>query len=127
MPGFESAQGTTVSFDGVLIGYVTGWDWSAEASSPVETTNVDSPVVGEGANTRVRKQYDVTGVEPITFAFSFYGPPSFSDGDAGKKATLEFSGGGAVWTGEAILRRFNHSGRVNKWTDGGAEFQATGA
>lgn len=126
MPGIYSAQETTVTFDGVLIGYVTGWDWAAESSSTVETTSVSSPVVGTGANARVRKQYDVTGIEPPTFSVTFYGPPSFSMDDAGKKATLEFSGGDAVWTGTAILRRFSHAGRVNKWTDGGAEFQATG-
>jgi hypothetical protein len=61
----------------------------------VETTNVTSTVVGTGASARVVKTYDVTAIEPITFSFTFKGPPSFGPSDAGKKATLAFSGGGA--------------------------------
>jgi len=127
MPGQYSAQGTTVSFGGVTIGYITGWDWTLAAASPVETTNVTSTVVGTGASARVVKTYDVTAIEPITLSFTFKGPPSFGPSDAGKKATLAFSGGGASWTGEAILTKFNHSGRPNQYTDGAAEFQATGS
>lgn len=125
MPGPVSPQGTTVYFDGVLIGYLTGWDWSIEGANPVEVTHVNSTVVGSGAAARVVREYDCTGVEPSTFAFTFKGPPSYGPDDAGKKATLTFTGGGGYWTGEAILRKFTHVAKVGEFTDGTAQFMAT--
>lgn len=126
MPGIESAQGTEVTFDGVTIGYLTGWDISVDASTPVETTSIVSTVVGTGASARVVKNYDVTSIESPTFAFTFRGPPSFSYSDVGKKATLTFSGGGSVWSGEAILKKFSQSAKTNQYTEGSAEFLPTG-
>ena len=125
MPGKQSAQGTTVTFDGVLIGWLTGFDEDCQAGEMVETTNVNSTVVGSGAGARVVKSYDCTSIEPPTFAFTFWGPPSYSATDVGKKGTLVFSGGGRAWTGTAILRNFTHAGRPNQYTNGGASFQAT--
>lgn len=125
MPGKQSAQGTTVYFDGVLIGWLTGFDEGSQVGQLVETTNVTSPVVGTGANARVVKSYDCTSIEPPTFAFTFFGPPSYGPNDVGKKATLTFNGAGRYWTGTAILREFNHAGRPNQYTTGGASFQAT--
>lgn len=126
MPGLYSSHGTTVTFDGVNIGYLTGFDVAAKAGQLAETTNVNSTVVGTGLNARVVKQYDCTSVEPPTISVTFWGPPSFSDDDAGMKAQIVFDAPGDTISGEAILVDWNHSGRSNQWSTGSATFQLTG-
>ena len=126
MPGYASSHGTSVTFGGVPIGYLTGFDSEGAGGQLVEKTNVTSPVVGSGANARVVKQYDCTSVEPLTLSITFWGPPSFTQSDGGKKATLTFSAPGASFSGTAILQRFSYSGRVNQYGTGSATFQLTG-
>jgi hypothetical protein len=126
VPGFYSAQGTTVTFDGTPIGYLTGFDVECKAGSLYETTNVTSAVVGTGANARVVKQYDATAVEPPTVSITFWGPASFAATDAGFKAILVFDAPDETISGEAILVSFSHSGRANQWSTGAATFQLTG-
>jgi len=127
MPGIYSSHGTTVSFNGVQIGYLTGYDWEVKAGQLVERTHVGSRVVGTGANARVVKEYDCTSVEPATLAFAFWGPPSFSTDDAGMKATIVFETAGVEISGPAILLSFSHAGRSGQWSTGVATFQLTGA
>ena len=126
MPGLYSSHGTTVTFNGAAIGFLTGFDVEAKAGQLSETTNVTSTVVGTGANARVVKEYDCTSVEPPTVSITFHGPPSFSATDAGFKATLVFDAPGMTVSGEAILLSWNHSGRSNQWSTGTASFQLTG-
>lgn len=121
-----SPQGTTVSFGGVPIGYLKSFDSSVDAGSLEETTSVFSQVVGTGANARVVKEYDCLMIEPPKLSISFWGPPSFSPGDAGKKAQLEFQGASATISGEAILTGFTHAGRAGEYSEGTATFQLTG-
>jgi hypothetical protein len=126
MPGFYSSQGTSVLFNGIPIGFLTGFDTESKAGETHEVTHVDSPVFGAGANARVLKQYDVTSIEPPTLTFTFWGPPSFEATDAGLKAQIVFDSPGNVISGEAILMAFNHSGRSGQWSTGTATFQLTG-
>lgn len=124
MPGYYSAQGASVSFNGVPLGYLTGFDWESSAQL-TESTNVTSTVVGSGDTARVVKSYDATAVEPVKLSITFRGPPSFSAADTGLKATLVFTAPGVTFTGSALLVSFSHAGRVNQWTDGAAVFQMT--
>lgn len=126
MPGLYSPHGTTVTFDGTPIGYLTGYDWEAKAGDLHEVTHVASAVVGSGQGARVVKEYDVTSIEPPTLTITFFGPPSFSMSDAGLKAQIEFDGNGSALQGEAILMTFSHEGRAGQWTTGSATFQLTG-
>jgi hypothetical protein len=126
MPGLYSSHGTTVSFNGVPIGYLTGFDWEAAAGEVHETTHVGSSVFGTGANARVVKEYDATSIEPPVLNIVFWGPPSFAATDAGLKAQIVFDAPGAYLSGEAILTRFNHAGRSGQWSTGTASFQMTG-
>lgn len=126
MPGRYSSHGTYVTFDGVDIGYLTGFDTESKAGDVQEVTNVNSPVFGTGSNARVLKQYDATSIEPPTLSFEFWGPSSFAATDAGLKATIVFDSPGSVISGEAILVSFNHSGRSGQWSRGTASFQLTG-
>jgi hypothetical protein len=127
MPGFHSSHDTTVSFNGVDIGYLTAHDWDVKAGQLVERTSVVSRVVGAGADARVVKRYDCTSVEPPTLSFSFWGPPSFDADDAGMKGTIVFETPGATISGPAILTSFSHAGRSGQWSTGVATFQLTGA
>lgn len=127
MPGRYSSHGTFVSFSGVDVGYLTGFDNESKAGDVQEVTNVNSPVFGTGANARVLKQYDATSIEPPTLSFNFWGPPSFAATDAGLKAEIVFDSPGSSISGEAILVSFNHSGRAGQWSTGTATFQLTGA
>lgn len=131
-PGFYSSHGegsalTAVSFDGVDVGFLTGWDWEAKAGEVHEVTNVTSRVVGgSGENARVVKEYDCTSVEPVTLTITFWGPPSFEADDAGLKGQILFDAPGASLAGEAILQSFSHSGRAGQYSTGSATFQLTG-
>lgn len=127
MPGVYSSHGTTVSFNGTNIGYLTGFDVESSAGNVTESTSLASTVVGTGANARVVKQYDCTSVEPPKVSITFLGPPSFSVTDSGFKATLTFNSPGGSLSGQAILLNWNHSGRPNQYTTGSASFQLTGS
>ncbi len=126
MPGYYSSHGATVTFGGVLIGYLTGYDSESKAGQLYERTNVNSRVVGTGANSRVVKEYDCTSVEPPTLSFSFLGPPSYDAEDAGMSATIVFEAPGSTISGPALLLSFSHSGRAGQWSTGVATFQLTG-
>ncbi len=132
MPGLYSSHGTAenptaVSFGGVDIGYLTGFDNESKAGEVQEVTNVNSPVFGSGANARVLRQYDCTSIEPPALSFTFWGPPSFDSTDAGLKAQIVFDSPGSTISGEAILVSFSHAGRAGQWSTGVATFQLTGA
>jgi hypothetical protein len=127
MPGQYSSHDTSVSFDGVPIGWLTGFDWEAKAGQLFKKTNVTSRVVGSGSNARVVEEYDCTSVEPPTLSFTFWGPPSFAADDAGLRAEIVFDAPGATISGEAILVSFTHNGRAGQWATGAATFQLTGA
>lgn len=127
MPGIESSQGASVAFDGVVIGYLTGYDVDAKAGSLTDVTNVTSPVTGTGSSARVRRSYDCTSVEPATISITFWGPPSFSTTDCGRKATLAFVTASKTISGSAILLDWKYSGKPNQYTSGSATFQFEGA
>lgn len=126
MPGLYSSHGTTVTFNGIPIGYLTGFDSETKAGDVQEVTNVNSPVYGSGVNARVLKQYDATSIEPTTLTFTFWGPPSFSTSDAGLKAQIVFDSPGETVSGEAMLVSFSHAGKSGQWSTGSATFQLTG-
>ena len=125
LPQFAS-NGTSIAFGLVQIGYVTGFDGSFEVSETVERFGYSSEVVGTGASARVVKRLDVTSIDPPSFDLTFFGPPSLSESDRGRKATLSLSGPWGAWSGEAILRSVRITGSSGQWVTGAASFQATG-
>jgi len=128
MPGLISSHGTSVSFNGTPIGYLRDFEWEGKAGELYDATNINSVVVGVGPNARVVKRYDVTAVEPLTLTIAFWGPPSYSQNDAGLKSTLVFNTVGTAqdFTAEAILMTFSHKGQGGQWSTGAATFQLTG-
>ncbi len=127
MPGIESPHGTEVSFADVTIGYLTDFDVDAKAGATIDSTNVNSPVIGEGYSSRVIRLYDCTSIEPPTVTVSFWGPPSFAWYDCGMKGQLNFTTQSVSVSGEAILLGITYSGKQNQYTTGSATFQLTGA
>lgn len=126
MPGKYSSHDTVVSFNGVAIGWLTGFDVESKAGEMYESTHAGSTVVGTGANARVIKEYDCTSVEPPTITITFWGPPTYTAQDTGLKAAIVFDSPGDAISGEAILVSWNHSGKANQWSTGSATFQLTG-
>jgi hypothetical protein len=126
MPGPYSSHGTTVTFASADIGYLTDFDVTSEAGQLYDSTNVTSTVVGTGANARVVREYDCTSIDPPIVVISFWGPSGYTSFQTGTKAVLEFTAPGNYLSGEAILTKWNHSGRKGQWSIGRAEFQLTG-
>lgn len=126
MPGFQSPHGTVVYFDGVEIGYLTGYDIDAQAGQLSDSTDSTATVIGTGTDARVLKKYSATVIEPPSISMSFFGAPSFTVYDVGHVATLEFTSDGFSISGEAVLTGWNHGGRVGQYTTGSASFQLTG-
>lgn len=122
-----SSHPCLVTFAGVSLGNLTGFDNEFAAGSLQDATSGDSPVVGYGLNSRVVKQWDVTAIESGTLSLTFWGPPSFSIDDAGKRGILTFTAPSATYSVEAILVRFSHAGRPGQYATGSAEFAFTGA
>lgn len=126
MPGQYSSQGTTVTFNGVNIGYLTDHDVNCKVGTLFETTNVTSTVVGTGASARVVKSFDATSIELPEISIQFWGPPSYAATDVGMKATIVFDSPGNYLSGNAILTAWSYTGRVGQWSRGTATFQLTG-
>lgn len=126
MPGLYSSHGTTVFFNGVQIGYLTDYDIEASASSLVESTNVNSLVLGTGAGSRVLKNYDCVAVDPPKLSLALRGMPTNSPYDVGTLGLLEVYTQESVLTGQAVLVDWRHSGRTNAATTGSVTFQLNG-
>ena len=126
MPGFDSSHGVSVSFAGVAIGYLTGFDDEAKAGTLVDRTGSSATIVGTGASARVLRRFDCTSLDPMTLSLTFHGAPSYTQNDVGTKGTLSFSAPGNSWSGQAILTGWNHSGRTGRFSEGSATFQLTG-
>lgn len=127
MPGIYSSQGTSVTFNGVMIGYLTDVDVDGSAASLVETTPVEATVIGSGVNSRVMKTYDCLAIEPITISISFRGPPTYTENDSGLRGLLVIvAPGSPPRVGNAILTGWTHRASAGEYSSGTATFQMTG-
>ena len=126
MPGFHSSHGVSVSFAGVAIGYLTGFDDETSAGSLVEYTGSSASILGSGSSSRLLRRYDCTSIEPMKLSLTFHGAPSYTQNDVGTKGTLSFSAPNNSWSAQAILIGWNHSGRAGRFSEGSATFQLTG-
>lgn len=126
MPGsVPSAQGTTITFGGVSIGLLRGFDSSHQAGQLVDVTNVNSATYGAGGTTRLVREYDCTSIEPARLSCSFYGAAAFGDEDLGYVALLEFDSPEESYAAYAMLTEYTHSGSVGEFATGTASFQLT--
>lgn len=122
-----SSQGSSVAFNGVMLGRVTNWKASSSTAQFEEYTNVASPVRGTGANARVVKQYLCTSIEPGSVDVQLYGCPPYTDAMIGESGTVSvtFSGGGLSFN--AYLEMFDVTGSVGEFLVGTARFRFSGS
>lgn len=121
------AQGATVTFDGVVLGSLTGIQSSRSTGSAFDCSSMLSPVIGSGANTRVVRQINPTSVEPGTLSITFLGDTIFTQEDFGRVASLSFelpSGGALV--GLAYLENVEQEAAAGEKLRGSATFRLTG-
>lgn len=118
-----SSQGAYVTFNGVPIGNLTGFQASPSSAVFAEMTNVTSPVVGTGASSRVVKQYDCVAIEPGTIRVTLYGCPASSPTDVGTKAALVLNSAAVAITQDAYLETYDVTGSVGQYLVGNATFR----
>jgi hypothetical protein len=129
MPGSGSpayAQGSTVSFNGDVIGSILNWVTRPASASTTDTTGVDNAIWGSGDQSRLLKTVACTTVDPGTASVRLLGCPPYAVEDIGKTGTLAvtFDGGSVSW--DAILLSFEIEGSVGDLLRGSAEFAFTG-
>jgi hypothetical protein len=122
-----SSQGSTVVWNGAALGSITGWSFTPSAAVYVESTNINSTVVGTGANARVRKTFDCIAIDPGTLDVTLYGCPPYGYGDSGLLATLAVTFSGGSFTLPAYLESLVVTGQVGQFLVGRATFKLSGA
>jgi hypothetical protein len=121
-----SAQGSIVMFGTTQIGRLTDWKVAPGTARFEEVTNVGSPVLGTGVNTRVLSQYDCLGVDPGGADVSMRDVPPFVLEDCGKRAVLSVSCEAGTYIYDAFLETFDTTGRVGQFLVGTARFRYSG-
>lgn len=124
---FADAQGATVYFSGQQLGSLTNVQASQAVSGKFDCTNLLSPVIGVGANSRVLLQSNPTSVDPGSIAIQFIGPTVFTRNDIGRIGQLAFAlpSGGAL-LGLAYLDSLEIEAAAGEKLRGVATFTFTG-
>jgi len=99
---------------------------SSAAGTIHEVTNHRSTVVGEGATSRVIKQYNCTSIEPGTFTAKFLGFPDLTQSDLGGVGMLTFQYVGETISGYAICTQLEAEFQVGELIQWTATFQLNG-
>lgn len=126
MPDIPSAQSVSVSFGGVALGGLIGFDEGYSGASPTDTTGATATIVGTGANTRVIRQVEITMIEPGSISFRCWGNPPFGRSDIGLSATLAFTIGGVSTSWTAQLANVQRVGSAGELIQGSYQFQFMG-
>jgi hypothetical protein len=121
----SSSHGSFVKVDGVLIGRLLNVKPSVSASSPVETTNIGSPVVGAGGDSRVVRQYNVSTMEPASVTCVTLGLPAVAV-EQGKRVQLAVDVAGFSLQGEAVLQNIEPDASVGEFVRCSITFKFTG-
>lgn len=126
MTAIPSAQNVSVSFGGVALGQLIGFDEGYAAAAPTDTTGSTATIVGIGGNTRVIRQVEITMIEPGSIAFRCWGNPPFGRADIGLSATLAFTIGGVSTSWPAQLASVQRVGSAGELIQGSYQFQFMG-
>ena len=121
-----SAQGSSVSFNGVPLGLLRSWRRRPGSAVIREKTGVNSPVIGTGADARIVIRQECVAIKPGQVNVSFYGTAPWDDTDIGTKATLSLVCATGTYSREAILEDFDDLGEVGNRIVGTAVFTLTG-
>lgn len=123
----SSSQGTTVSFNGTALGSLLSSQATGGTAVTAEATTVDSSVVGTGAATRVRRQVEVTGIDPGGVTVRLLGMPPYSRDNIGTIGTLAFTTPAGSVSHEAYLQSYDVEASVGELLRGSATFTFTGS
>lgn len=118
-----TSQGATVSWGGSAIGLLTNVRFNSPQAQFENITNQDSPVVGTGDNSRVRREYDCIEIEPGSVDISLFGVPPYSLDDSGERQSLVVTLDGGPFTRDAFLESFDASASVGAFLVGTARFR----
>jgi hypothetical protein len=124
IPSSQSAQ---ILFDNVSLGFVVDVSPSFGVGNVQEVTDLQSTVIGDGAGSRVIRQYNVTSIEPGDLQARFLGSPSLTRADIGKPGTLAFRwSGGKEISGKAFATSLDSEFRVGELIQWSATFRFSG-
>lgn len=129
MPGsgsVPSSQGSTVSFDGSVLGDLIAIRVTGESATGTDVTSMESSLGGSGGAACIARELDVLAVDPGSVSVTFFG--TGLSAAVGDKAALSVSiGGSVVLSGEAFLASYDVEASVGELVRGSATFQLTGA
>jgi len=120
-----SSQGSTVFVNGRMVGRLLSIAPAFKAGQAFDCTNVNSPVLGSGGNSRLVRQLNCASAEPGSVTCQLLGLPGVSIG-AGSSVQLSVNVAGAVWSGEAYLDSFQPVAAVGDFVRCSMTFQFTG-
>lgn len=126
MTAIPSCQNVSVSFRGVALGNMIGFDEGYSAASPTDTTGATATIVGSGGNTRVIRQVEITMIEPGSISFRCWGNPPFARSDIGLAGTLAFTIAGIATSWPAQLASVQRVGSAGELLQGSYQFQFMG-
>lgn len=126
MTAIPSCQNVSVSFGGVALGGLIGFDEGYSAASPTDTTGATATIVGSGGNTRVIRQVEITMIEPGSISFRCWGNPPFGRADIGLSGTLAFTIAGVATSWPAQLASVQRVGSAGELIQGSYQFQFMG-
>ncbi len=124
MPAYS--QGSTVSFKGLALGSLLGWDVTPAAASTTDCTSLDSVLLGSGIEARIVKSVDCCAVDPGTASVTFLGSNGFITNNVGEVGELAIESDAGSLALEAILQSFQITAAVGELIKGTATFQFTG-
>jgi len=122
MPTLTS-QGSTASWNGNAIGYITGIQVNLGNAIFEDATSVASDVIGSGSDARIVRQWECVAIEPGTAEIRLYGVPNYSLTDIGSKATLAIVLADSSFSAQAYLESFDVSASVGEFLVGTAKFR----
>jgi hypothetical protein len=126
MTAIPNCQNVSVSFGGVALGGLIGFDEGYSGASPTDTTGATATIVGSGGNTRVIRQVEITMIEPGSIAFRCWGNPPFARSDIGLSGTLAFTIAGTTTSWPAQLASVQRVGSAGELLQGSYQFQFMG-
>ena len=123
----SSAQGSRVYWGGTFIGRIVKIGSSQSVGSEFDCTNLASPIVGTGADSRVVQQVEPVSISPAVITMDLLGGSQFNRDDIGRTQLLRIQTPGGSLNGLAYLADFSMEAAAGEKLKSTATFKHTGA
>jgi hypothetical protein len=123
----SSAQGSRVYWGGRYIGSIVKISISQAVGSEFDCTNLGSPIVGSGADSRVVQQVEPVSISPAVVTMELLGGPQFVRDEIGRTKLLRVQTRGGALNGLAYLASFTFDVSTGEKLKNTATFKHTGA